>query len=106
VPGSGTHWVKRGAHLGHFIVEKVEPGKIVYRDGDRLSELAVNTELPVHAGQIPETTVASDKRSTSPPKPSGPDKPRKTRERGPMHRLGPVRPETPLVARNDRSING
>jgi len=23
-PGSGTHWIKRGAHLGHFVIEKIE----------------------------------------------------------------------------------
>jgi len=39
-PGSGTGWVKKGARLGHFIVEKVERGTLVYRDGNRLCEVA------------------------------------------------------------------
>jgi hypothetical protein len=33
-PGSGSRWVKQGTHLGHFVVEKVERGMVVYRDGD------------------------------------------------------------------------
>ena len=41
-PGSGTGWVKKGARLGHFVVDKVERGTLVYRDGDRLCEVAEN----------------------------------------------------------------
>ena len=96
-PGKETRWIKQGANLGHFIVEKVERGTIVYRDGDRLREMAVDTKVPVHIPQARQTALASDQKSTSPPKHSSPNKP-STKPRKPLHRLGPARPEIRPVA--------
>ncbi len=96
-PGSGVRWVKQGANLGHFIVEKVERGTLVYRDGDRLREMAVDTKVPVHTTQARQTALASDQKSTSRPKHSSPNKP-STKPRKPLHRLGPARPEIRPVA--------
>jgi len=40
--GGGTfRWVKQGAELGHFVIEKIERGAIVYRDGERMHEMLV-----------------------------------------------------------------
>jgi len=44
--GSGTfRWVKQGAELGHFTIEKIERGLIVYRDGERMHEMLVERRL-------------------------------------------------------------
>ncbi len=34
-------WVKEGTQLGHFVVQEIRRGAIVYRDGDNLREMAV-----------------------------------------------------------------
>ncbi len=92
-PGSGAHWVKQGASLGHFVVEKVERGTIVYRDGDRLLEMAVNTKVPIRTKQVKQTMLASSPASTTPPKPSSTRR-TNTKVHKPLHRLGLGRPET------------
>jgi hypothetical protein len=101
-PGSEPHWVKQGAHLGHFVVEKVERGMIVYRDGERLLEMAVNTKVPARTRQVKQIMLASSQASTDPPKPSSP---RRTSIKvyKPLHRLGLGRPETRPVAYNSES---
>lgn len=44
--GDGTfRWVKQGAELGHFVIEKIERGAIVYRDGERMHEMLVERRL-------------------------------------------------------------
>lgn len=104
-PGSGAHWVKQGASLGHFVVEKVERGTIVYRDGDRLLEMAVNTKVPIRTKQVKQakqTMLASSPASTTPPKPSSPRR-TNTKVHKPLHRLGLGRPETRPVAYDSES---
>jgi hypothetical protein len=97
-PGGGSRWVKQGAHLGHFVVEKVERGMIVYRDGDQLREMVLDTKAPVRAAQARQMTLASGHQSsTSPTRPPSPHKPR-TEPHKPLHKLGPTRPPTRLVA--------
>jgi len=107
-PGRPSRWVEQGAHLGHFVIEKIQPKMIVYREGDRLGEMAINTEVPVRTDTAAQTTFASDRRSSSPSKTSSPSKPKKTktRERGPMHKLGPPRPEKRIVAYDQRTASG
>ncbi len=63
-PGSGTHWVKQGARLGHFVLEKVERGMIVYRQGDRLREMAVDTKVPVDIAVARQTKPATSRHLT------------------------------------------
>jgi hypothetical protein len=108
-PGSGTRWVKQGERLGHFVLEKVERGTIVYRQGDRLREMAVDTKAPndiaVARQTKPaseQTTLASEQTSTRPSRRSRPLKP-STRPRKPLHRLGPSRPGIRTVAYNDET---
>ena len=44
--GGGTfRWVRQGAELGHFVIEKIERGAIVYRDGERMHEMLVERRL-------------------------------------------------------------
>lgn len=104
-PGSGVRWVKQGAHLGHFVVEKVERGTIVYRDSDRLLEMAVDTKVPVRTRQVKQvkqTMLASSPASTTPPKPSSTRR-TNTKVYKPLHRLGLGRPETRPVAYDSES---
>jgi len=42
-PVGSERWVKEGARLGHFVVHQIRRGMIVYRDGDKLREMAVET---------------------------------------------------------------
>jgi hypothetical protein len=103
-PGGGTRWVKQGAHLGHFVVEKVERGMVVYRDGDQLCKMVLDMKAPVRAAQARQMTLASGQGSTSPTRPPSPHKPR-TEPHKPLHTLGPTRPATRLVA-YDRGKGG
>ena len=105
-PGREPHWVEQGTHLGHFVVEKIEPKMVVYREGERLGEMAMDTKVPVHTEPASQTTLASGETAMAPPKPSSPDKPIKTRPRRPMHKLGPPRPETQVVAYDHRIASG
>lgn len=109
-PGKEPRWVKQGARLSHFVVEEVERGMIVYRDGDRLVEMAVNTKVPVRTKQAKQTMLAADqtKRSPSRPRPSSPRRTStninmKMHKPQPLHRLGPGRPETRAVAYDSES---
>ena len=36
-------WVKEGSQVGHFIIHEIRQDGIVYRDGDQLREMAVET---------------------------------------------------------------
>jgi len=36
-------WVKEGAQVGHFIIHEIRQDGIIYRDGDQLREMAVET---------------------------------------------------------------
>ena len=47
-PGRGKRWIRPGTRLGHVIVEAVDTGSIVYRDGNTRHLLAkITTEKPV-----------------------------------------------------------
>ena len=37
----GERWVKEGTQVGHFVIQEIRRGAIVYRDGDNLREMAV-----------------------------------------------------------------
>ena len=106
-PGKGVHWIKKGSNLGHFIVEEVKLRRIVYRDGEKLREMAIDTKEPVQNKQVEQTKLATGKKSPSPSRhPSPPKTKPNTKPRKPMHRLGPSRPEIIPVAYDDRSAGG
>lgn len=104
-PGNNPRWVKQGTNLGHFVVEKIERGTIVYREGDRIGQMAVNTELPVDIEPAGQTTLASNEPEVAPVRTPGTNKPVKTRPRIPMHKLGPPRPERKIVAFDDKTTS-
>lgn len=105
-PGKENRWVRPGARLGHFTLEKIEQGAIVYRDGNRSGQMAVATNIPARNEEDQEITLASGQTKANPPEPLAPQKPRKSRTRRPMQRLGPVRPESPLLASEHASTTG
>ena len=48
-PGIGLHWIRQGARIGHLVVEKIEPGALVYRNGEQLNEMPIERmKTPVH----------------------------------------------------------
>ncbi|UCF14253.1 MAG: hypothetical protein JSW59_12635 [Phycisphaerales bacterium] len=105
-PGRENRWVRPGERLGHFIIESIEQGSIVYRNGDRSGQMAVGTDISGRREEAPEVKLASGQTEGTEVKPSAPHKPRKSRTRRPMQRLGPVRPESPLLAHGQMSTNG
>lgn len=65
-PGKGDHWIKKGERLGHCVVESVEKGAIVYRDGNQSHEMKVTVKKTVQLAQVKPNVSAS----TRPAKPS------------------------------------
>lgn len=95
-PGKGRHWVKAGENLGHFKVEEIRKGMIIFSQGDCLQQMAINTSAPViNIAEPPETVLALNKNKdnkktqerTSPHKPS-------TKTPRPFYKLGPRRSKT------------
>ena len=78
--GSSDHgrWVRQGAQVGHFVIQEVRPGSVIYVDGERVREMAIQRQTvtrpdPVaDAGlSLPNPRVAVNAeatRSTAPPK--------------------------------------
>ena len=58
-PGKGDHWVKKDARLGHYIVDSVKDGSIVYRDGSRLHEVKIPEKQTVQLAKINPAVSAS-----------------------------------------------
>ena len=50
-PGKGEHWAKVGDIIGNFVLERIEPGSIIYRNGNQSSEMAVEVKPPVRIAQ-------------------------------------------------------
>jgi len=58
-PGKGDHWVKKDERLGHFTVESVKAGSIVYRDGGKLHEIKVPVKQTAQLARIRTTASAA-----------------------------------------------
>jgi hypothetical protein len=76
-PGKGLRWVRQASQIEHLVIDKVEDGKIVVRDGQRTEELVaerppvislIKSKTPV-ADEEPqppvETAVASETAETA-----------------------------------------
>jgi hypothetical protein len=64
-PGKGLRWVRQAGKIEHLVIEKVENGKIIIRDGQRTEELAaerppvkslVKSKMP-QASATPEAII-------------------------------------------------
>jgi hypothetical protein len=45
-PGASDtgRWIKEGEPIGHFVIHEVRAGSVVYRDGEKLCEMAIERE--------------------------------------------------------------
>ncbi len=45
-PGSkeAARWVKKGTQVGHFIIQEIRPGSVVYRVGEQVQEMAIEPQ--------------------------------------------------------------
>ena len=50
-PGKDDHWAKAGDNIGNFVLERIEPGIIIYRYGSQVNEMAVEMKPPVRIAQ-------------------------------------------------------
>jgi hypothetical protein len=64
-PGKGDHWTKKGEHVGHFIVERIEKGAVFYRDGNELREMKVAINATVQLRQI-KSHISASTQTTKP----------------------------------------
>jgi len=71
-PGRDPHWVEKGELLGHFVVESVEQGMIVYRLGDKLNEMKVETKESIQIAQVQQSIQEIGRTSTSSPNSTSP----------------------------------
>ncbi|TKJ34775.1 MAG: hypothetical protein CEE38_16580 [Planctomycetes bacterium B3_Pla] len=59
-PGKGDHWIRKGERLGHCVVESVEKGAIVYRDGNRSRKMKITVKKTVQLAQVkPNVSTSS-----------------------------------------------
>jgi hypothetical protein len=50
-PGRGEHWVIKGESIGHFVIDSIKDGAVIYSDGSKLQEVAVQMKPPVQIAQ-------------------------------------------------------
>ncbi len=64
-PGKGFHWVRQSGKVGHLIIEKIQDGIVVVRDGQRTFELEVERpkKRSLVKGSISDVRITS----TEPP---------------------------------------
>jgi hypothetical protein len=65
-PGIGFHWIKQGSKLGHFIIDKIERGTVVYRNGSLQGKMSVDTKVPIYTEKTHEATSVSTETRISP----------------------------------------
>ncbi len=61
-PGGSRRWVRQGTQLGHLVIERINSGSVVYRDGQHSRELAL-------ASGIALAQYARDHRPKEQPRP-------------------------------------
>ena len=73
-PGSGLRWVRPGDSLGHLVVHDIRAGLVVYRDGTRTGEVAIDiqacpVDLAVPAPSRPNPKIQKADTQALPPVP-------------------------------------
>ncbi len=71
-----ARWVKRGTQVGHFVIQEIRPGSVMYREGEQVREMAIErqaTGTMVTAdnsggsiGSVNATSRAATKTDTAP----------------------------------------
>ncbi len=39
-----ARWVKRGTQVGHFIIQEIRPGSVLYREGEHVQEMTIEPQ--------------------------------------------------------------
>ncbi|MGE5294212.1 MAG: hypothetical protein ACM3VT_05235 [Solirubrobacterales bacterium] len=73
-------WVKEGTQLGHFVIHEIRPGSVVYLDGDKLCEMAIERETTPAATTV-VATAAGVPTTNLPEKSAGNTRPAQTTNR-------------------------
>jgi len=69
-PGRDSRWIEKGELLGHFVIESVERGSIVYRQGDRFHEMKVEMKDSIQIAQAQNAILELGQDETSSLEPS------------------------------------
>ncbi len=57
-PGKGHHWVRQGRQVGYIVIQEIRTGMIVWRDGDRVREMLVESPKTPGAAPLPKPPSA------------------------------------------------
>jgi hypothetical protein len=58
-PGGGPRWVRQGTEVMHLVIEQIKEGLIVYRDGQKTSEISVEPRPPQQSLLQGESSVST-----------------------------------------------
>ena len=64
-PGKGDHWIAKDERLGKFVVERIEKGAIIYRDGNQLREVKITIKKTVQLAQTKSNLQTKSNMSVS-----------------------------------------
>jgi hypothetical protein len=75
-PGQESRWIGTGAQVGHLVVERIDKGVMIYRDGDQVREMRITVPEPLPIarlksnvpGPIPNTRANGGFSPASPPR--------------------------------------
>ena len=69
VPGASDHgrWVRQGAQVGHFLIQEVRPGSVIYVDGEQVREMAIERQAMTACFMSPDEQVRQDPGAASNP---------------------------------------
>lgn len=60
-PGGGPRWVRQGSEVMHLVIEQIKEGLIVYRDGQKTSEIQVEPRPPRQSLLQGESSVSASR---------------------------------------------
>jgi hypothetical protein len=104
-PGKGTHWVGAGEDLGHFRIEEIRKGMILFRQDDRILQMAIDTKVPViRPTEASETALASNKKEDKTEQVRTRPRQQKSKTPKPFFKLGPRRSQTRTVVLDHEKI--
>ncbi len=55
-----ARWFRRGAQVGHFILQEIRPGSVVFREGERVQELAVERDAAATTKAVADASSSVD----------------------------------------------
>jgi len=58
-PGKGAYWIKKHERLGHFVIEGIKKGTLVYRDGTQLREMTIAPKEAIKFAKLRSESLMS-----------------------------------------------